>query len=294
MLKKSKLFEQAEATVESDKVVLPSDGDAARGEFEGTKRLKSAKLIAIDKIKPDPNQPRKTFDQEKLQELANSIKEHGVLQPITVEFVQGGVDGFYKIISGERRYQAALTVGLVELPCIVQSNVSSQKRYAQQLIENIQREDLSPIEKATAILEYKEKLGADATWADVERTVGISEMRRKQFIALLNLPETIQKEIVATGRKPAKNQITEKHARALLLLNSFPEKQLELFKLIRTSPEPITGDAAISKAKEIKGKKTVHHFGLTYKDEHDLLQKLQEKVKELKALLAQPSKKKQG
>ena len=285
MSTKSKLLEKAVISVENNRVTLPNDVSVSRAEVEGTKRLKNAKVVQLERIKPDPDQPRKSFDKEKLAELARSIKQHGVLQPITVEFVQDDGDGFYKIISGERRYQASLSLGLEEIPCIVQSNVSQENRYAQQLIENIQREDLSPIEKARAILEYKERLGTEANWADVERTVGIGESRRKQFIALLNLPEGIQKDIVATGRKPAKNQITEKHARALLLLNAFPEKQLELFELIKTSPEPITGDAAISQAKEIKGKKAVHHFSLTYKNERDLLEKLQEKVKELKDLL---------
>ena len=285
MSTKSKLLEKAVISVENNRVTLPNDVSVSRAEVEGTKRLKNAKVVPLERIKPDPDQPRKSFDKEKLAELARSIKQHGVLQPITVEFVQDDGDGFYKIISGERRYQASLSLGLEEIPCIVQSNVSQENRYAQQLIENIQREDLSPIEKARAILEYKERLGTEANWADVERTVGIGESRRKQFIALLNLPENIQKDIVATGRKPSKNQITEKHARALLLLNAFPEKQLELFELIKTSPEPIAGDAAISQAKEIKGKKAVHHFSLTYKNERDLLEKLQEKVKELKDLL---------
>ncbi len=285
MSKKSKLLEQATTSVENNRVALPNDSAVGRAEVEGTKRLKNAKLIPLNRIKPDPDQPRKSFDQEKLTELANSIKEHGVLQPISVDFVQDNGDGFYKIISGERRYQASVSLGLEEIPCIVQSDVSAQKRYAQQLIENIQREDLSPIDKATAILEYKEKMGPEAVWADVERTVGISEKRRKQFISLLNLPDNIQKDIVATGRKPSKNQITEKHARALLLLNSYPEKQLELFELIKSSPDPITGDSAISKAKEIKGKKSIHHFSVAYKNERELLEKLEEKVKELKTLL---------
>jgi ParB family transcriptional regulator, chromosome partitioning protein len=285
MLKKSRLLEQVKTSVDSNRVVLASEPDQARAEFEGTKRLKNAKLIPLAKIKPDPDQPRKTFDQEKLHDLANSIKEHGVLQPISVEFVEDNQGGYYKIISGERRYQASCILKLEEMPCVVQSNVSTQNRYAQQLIENIQREDLSPIEKAVAILEFKERLGPEAVWADVEKTVGISDRRRKQFIQLLELPENIQKEIVATGRRPSKNQITEKHARALLLLNAFPEKQLELFELIKSSEEPLTGDEAINKAKEIKGKKAVHHFSLSYKNERDLLAKLEEKVKELKKML---------
>ena len=126
----------------------------------------------------------------------------------------------------------------------------SQETATQQLIEHPAKTSLKsprhPGIQGTA---------TESNWADVERTVGIGESRRKQFIALLNLPENIQKDIVATGRKPSKNQITEKHARALLLLNAFPEKQLELFELIKTSPEPIAGDAAISQAKKLKAKK---------------------------------------
>ena len=286
--KKSKLFDRVKESVESNNVAFEAskEQDASRAEVEGTKRLRNAKIIPIERIKPDPEQPRKTIDQVRLQELASSIKEHGILQPISVEWVDDSKGGFYKIISGERRYQASLTIGLAEMPCIVQSDINAQKRYAQQLIENLQREDLSPIDKASALLEYKERLGPEATWADVEKTVGIGETRRKQFIGLLNLPETLQKEIVATGRRPAQNQITEKHARALLLLNPFPEKQLDLFKQIKDSKEPITGDEAINKAKEIKGKKALHHFAVSYKNERELLEKLQEKVKELKTLLA--------
>ena len=288
MSKKAKLLDQVKESVESNQQAFEAtkDQEASRSEVEGTKRLRNAKIIPIERIRPDPDQPRKFIDQVRLQELASSIKEHGILQPISVEWVEDPKGGFYKIISGERRYQASLTVGVTEMPCIVQSDINSQKRYAQQLIENLQREDLSPIDKASALLECKERLGAEATWADVEKTVGIGETRRKQFIGLLNLPESLQKEIVATGRRPSQNQITEKHARALLLLNPFPEKQLDLFKQIKDSKESITGDEAIAKAKEIKGKKALHHFAVSYKNERELLEKLQEKVKELKALLA--------
>ncbi len=288
MSKKSKLLDQVKESVESNKIAFEAskDQEASRAEVEGTKRLRNAKIIPIERIKPDPDQPRKTIDPVRLQELASSIKEHGILQPISVEFVEDSGNGFFKIISGERRYQASLSIGLEEMPCIVHSDVNTRKRYAQQLIENLQREDLSPIDKAAALLEYKERLGPESTWADVEKTVGISERRRQQFMALLNLPETLQKEIVATGRRPAQNQITEKHARALLLLNPFPEKQLDLFKQIKESKEPITGDEAINKAKLIKGKKSLHHFAVSYKNERELLEKLQEKVKELKTLLA--------
>jgi ParB family chromosome partitioning protein len=200
-----------------------------------------------------------------------------------VDYIEEGE--YYKIITGERRYQAAKLVHLSAMPCIVLDDVDSKDRYAKQMIENIQREDFTLIDKARALLEYKEMLGDTAPWEEVEKLVGISRRRRQQFLALLNLPENIQKEIVVIGRRPANNQITEKHARALLLLNHLPEKQNELFELIKNAVEPITGDVALEKAKEMQGKKEVHRFSIAYKNERELLQKLEEKVEELKRIL---------
>jgi ParB/RepB/Spo0J family partition protein len=286
--KKNKLLSQVKSSVTSSASPLFDDDASStlsRAQITGTKRLRNAKLIDIDKITPDPEQPRKTFDQDALNELADSIREHGILQPINVEFFETDDGGSYKLISGERRYQASKLVGLKEMPCIVHEQVSSQDRFARQLIENIQREDLSPIEKALALLDYKEKLGEDTTWEGVEKLVGISTRRRQQYIKLLDLPENLQKEIVATGRKKAINQITEKHARALLLLNNMPEKQLELFEAIKTAKDPISGDEAVSRAKEYKGKKEVHRFSVTYRTETELLTYLEEKINQLKFVL---------
>lgn len=287
MSKKTQLLDQIKSSVD-DRVLMQdtTDNTISRAQMEGTKRFKNAKIISIDRIKPDPDQPRQTFDPEKLKELADSIKEHGILQPITVEFIEDSGNGYYKIITGGRRYQAAKMNRLLEMPCVVLDKVSANDRFAKQIIENIQREDLSPIEKALALLEYKEKIGPDAIWADVEKVVGISDRRRKQYIKLLELPENIQKEIVAIGKKPSRNQITEKHARALLLLNNMPEKQLELFKTIKSSKEPVTGDEAIQKAQEIRGKANIHKFAINYRTERELLEKLKEKVKELEELLS--------
>jgi ParB family transcriptional regulator, chromosome partitioning protein len=285
MSKKDKLLKQVKSSVDANQLALDSsikETGTSRAEVEGTKRLRNARLINITRIKPDPDQPRKTFDQESLNELADSIREHGILQPITVEFVETDEGGYFKIISGERRYQASKIVGLKEMPCITFSDVSANDRYARQLIENIQREDLSPIEKAVALISYKDRLGKNAVWSDVEKVVGISDRRRKQFIALLNLPENIQKEIVAIGKRPAKNQVTEKHARALLLLNDQPEKQLDLFQSIKSKKTPITGDDAIAMAREAKGKSIYHSFTVKYLTEKELLEILEKKIKKLK------------
>ena len=286
-MSKKQLLEKVKSSVGHKETAFDSsiENERDRSRVEGTKRLKNAKLIEITKIKPDPEQPRKDINQDRLEELANSIKEHGVLQPITVDFVGDTDGGFYKIITGERRFKAARMVNLKEMPCIVQDDVTDKNRYAQQLIENIQREDLSPIDKAIALCDYKERLGSKAVWAEVEKIVGISEQRRKQFVSLLKLPENIQKHIVAIGRKRAKNLITEKHARALLLLNSLEKKQQDLFEEIKTTKKPLTGDQAIERAKELSGKKGIHRFSVSYLTEKELLETLEAEVKELRKRL---------
>ncbi|TDI85671.1 MAG: ParB/RepB/Spo0J family partition protein, partial [Caldithrix sp.] len=100
----------AEEPIQEDHIV-----ESKRGQYEGTTRLKGARKIPLNKIKPDPNQPRTTFDEESLSELANSIKQHGVLEPITVEYIQ--TEGYFKIISGERRYRASQLSELTQMPC---------------------------------------------------------------------------------------------------------------------------------------------------------------------------------
>jgi len=237
------------------------------------KRMKSAKWIPIKKLTPDPNQPRKSFIDASLKEMALSISQYGVRQPIVVEHDKDA--DHYRIVSGERRYRASKIAGIDELPCIIQEKAENALRYAQQLVENIHREDFCPIDKAKAMLEYKKLLG-EVIWSEVEKQLGISESRRKQFIALLNLPQKIQQEIVSIDRKPSKNQITEKHARALLALKKDPEKQNELFDLIKNNPEPISGDEAIKKAKQMQGKETFNSFKIEYTDEQDLLIKLKQ------------------
>jgi len=291
MSKKDKLLSRVRENIEDGEVTyetpremlgLPADAEKSRSEIDGTKRIRNAREIPVGMIRPDPDQPRKTFDADALGELADSIREHGILQPITVEYVEEDGAGYYKIISGERRYQAAKTAGLEMIPCLTHSDVSSADRFARQLIENLQREDLSPIEKAMSLVDYKNRLGEDAVWADVERKIGLSDRRRKQFVSLLNLPENIQREIVVTGRRPAQNQITEKHARALLMLNDQPEKQLDFFNSLKQSETSISGDEAIEKARELKGKKTLLRFSVTYETDLDLLKILQAKIKEIK------------
>jgi ParB family transcriptional regulator, chromosome partitioning protein len=243
----------------------------------GTKRMKSAKWILIDHIHPDLSQPRKYFDDVSVKELSESIHKYGVRQPIVVELD----NGFYRIVSGERRYRASKRIGRKDMPCIVQENADPALRFAQQLVENIHREDLSPIDKARAIINYKELLGKDVPWGVVEKKLNISESRRKQFVSLLNLPDSIQREIVSIGKRPSKNQVTEKHARALLLLNDLPAKQVELFDRIKNGTS-LSGDESINLAKKMRGKKTTLVLRIPYQSEEELIKKLKQALSDLK------------
>jgi ParB family chromosome partitioning protein len=242
-----------------------------------TKGLKGARVIDIEKIQPDPHQPRKSLSEDSLKELAESIKAHGILQPVSVEHIPN--DGLYKIIAGERRFQAAKLAGLTEIPCVVLEEVATNRRKAIQLVENLQREDLSPVDKARGILEFKELVGS---WEEVDRLTGLSPRRRQQFTALLKLPDEIQKDIISSGRRPAKAEITEKHARALLALRKEPERQKELFELMTHSKKPLTGDEAVLKAREFKGEPVQRVLSIRYTSEEDLIHKLETELRKLK------------
>jgi ParB family chromosome partitioning protein len=241
------------------------------------RRIKNAKWIPISQITPDPDQPRKNYNNNTLQELASSITEYGIRQPIIVEQDQDN----FRIVSGERRYRAAKIARQEEIPCIIQENTENTLRYAQQLVENLHREDFSPIDKARALIEYKQLLGKNKPWAAVEKKLGISETRRKQFVALLNLPAFLQEQIVSLGNKPSQNQLTEKHARALLLLKKMPEEQKKLYQQI-TAGSNIPGDQAIRIAREIKGQPTTQILKISYASKEELIKKLEEKLKELR------------
>jgi ParB family chromosome partitioning protein len=286
MSKKNKLLEQIKTNIESDvheREDRPrSSRSVASGTGEHIRRVRNAKWIPLERIQPDPDQPRKRFTPESLDELAQSIRHYGILQPLNVDYVEQEGEGYYRIISGERRYHAARLAGLDEVPCLIRDGVTDETRYAQQLIENIQREDLSPVEKAVALLEYKKRMGEQSVWADVEKQVGLSTRRRQQYLALLNLPEPIQAEIVSASQQSDGNPITEKHARALLLLNQHPRRQQKLLNTIKTADKPITGDDALKMAREQKGGSQLHKLTISYRDEQDLMEKLEQKLNDLK------------
>lgn len=167
--------------------------------------------VDIDLIKPNEDQARKEFDETSLNELGESIKNYGVIQPIIVRKVENG----YEIIAGERRWRASKGAGLKEIPCIVK-DVEELEATKLSLIENLQREDLNPIEEAIAYKSLMEKY--NFTQEDVSKVVGKSRSYIANSIRLLNLDETIKKQI-------AEGKISSGHGRALL---SIDDKKTQL------------------------------------------------------------------
>lgn len=148
----------------------------------------SVKYISVLDIKPNVNQPRKTFNKDKIKDLAASIKEHGIIQPIVVRTSDKG----YEIVAGERRWRAALEAELKEVPCIVRE-LDDEENMLLAIIENMQREDLNPIEEAEGINRMIKTFGM--TQEQVSRSVGKSRPYITNSLRLLKLPEYVTKEI---------------------------------------------------------------------------------------------------
>lgn len=163
------------------------------------------KEIEIEKILPNPNQPRETMSIESLRELSESIKQKGILQPILVR----PKDDKYEIVAGERRYQSAKIAGLSKIPAII-LNISEQEAYEISLIENLQREDLNPIEKAKAFQNYIDKY--NVTHEELANKLNISRAEITNLLRLLQLPLEIQEEV-------RRGSLTYGHARALLSID---------------------------------------------------------------------------
>lgn len=159
-------------------------------------------LISINKIKPNKDQPRKYFDNEKIMELAESIKQHGLIQPLVVK----KDNEFYSIIAGERRWRAAKLAGVKELPTIIM-DLSDEKLLEISLIENIQREDLNPIEEGKAYQRLLEDF--KLTQEDLAMKIGKSRTAISNTIRLLNLDERVQNYII-------EGILTEGHGRSIL------------------------------------------------------------------------------
>jgi ParB family chromosome partitioning protein len=180
-----------------DALLSGTDADETRVEGNGEIRL------PLEKIRANPNQPRKVFEEEALNELAASIREHGVIQPIIVE---AEANGTYMIIAGERRTRAAKMAGLREIPAVVR-NYSAERRLEVALIENVQRSDLNPVEESQAYRKLMEITGLSQE--DVAARVGKNRSTVANALRLLKLPEAMQNALGAGSMTPG-------HARAIL------------------------------------------------------------------------------
>ena len=185
-----------------------------------TEREKDVKIIKITQIEPNKTQPRSDFDEEKLNSLADSILEYGVLQPIVVKL---NSNGFYTIIAGERRWRAARIAKLKEIPAIVKSfDEKSEKEVA--LIENLQRENLNAVEEAVGIKELMDVYGL--TQEEISKKIGKSRSAVANSVRLLNLPDRI-KAFIKDG------VLSMGHARSILALENENLMNLVAEKIIQ-------------------------------------------------------------
>lgn len=212
-------------------------------------------MISITDIQKNPYQPRKEFDREKLDELAQSIKENGVIQPIIVR--QSPVIG-YEILAGERRYRASLLAGLRSIPAVIKQ-LSDQEMMVQSIIENLQRENLNPIEEARA---YESLVEKGFTHAEIADKMGKSRPYISNSIRLLSLPDTILSEV-------ENGKLSQAHARSLVGLNK--EQQDYFFQRIIEEDISVRKlEALLTEKKQKKLQKNDHFI----QNEEEQLKKL--------------------
>lgn len=176
------------------------------------------KQLPIEKVVPNPDQPRKEFDESSLKELAESIKQHGIIQPIVV--TPSG-DKF-RIVAGERRYRASKIAGLTKLPAIIRNHKELEELEIA-LVENVQRVDLSPLEQALSIVRLRDQFSL--TPKQISDKLGKAETTISNIVRLLQLPKQAVEAL-------QKSRITEGHARAILALKNDEKTQIELLNTI--------------------------------------------------------------
>lgn len=183
--------------------------------------------VEVEKINPNPYQPRRDFNEERLRDLAESIRQYGVLQPLTVTRKEqakddGGIKVEYELIAGERRHRASKIAGLSQVPVIIRSaEENNQVKLELAIIENLQREDLNPIERAEAFDQLATKF--DFTHREIAEKIGKSREYVSNSMRLLKLPDKIKNAIIS-------GKMTEGHARPIMMLRDKPEEQETLFK----------------------------------------------------------------
>ena len=196
--------------------------------------------IKIIDIEPNKNQPRKKFEAESLDELSESIKRYGVIQPILVS----KKENYFEIVAGERRWRASKKAGLTEMPCIIVDE-DERKNKEIALIENIQRQDLNPIEKARGFKQLMEEYGI--TQMQLSEIIGISRSAVANTVRILNLDERVI-ELALNG------ELTEGHCRSLMSFTD-PEKQYEMaLQIIKSGDSVRDIERKVKNSKQLKKK----------------------------------------
>ena len=190
--------------------------------------------IDVERIVPNPYQPRKDFSEEGLKSLAESIRQYGVLQPLVVSRSEvekpDGLESVYELIAGERRLRASRLAGLRQIPVVIRQGDSNLTKLELAIIENLQREDLNAIDRAKALQKLIDEFGI--SHAECAAKIGKSREYVSNSLRLLSLPEHMQSAIVA-------REINEGHARPLMALNDRPEERETLFKEIILKKLPV-------------------------------------------------------
>ncbi|HSX15487.1 MAG TPA: ParB/RepB/Spo0J family partition protein [Candidatus Saccharimonadales bacterium] len=194
--------------------LIPQNFDTAALVEDGERIQK----IAVETLSPNPDQPRRVFDEGALAEMADSIREFGIIQPLVVSPEGAG----YHIIAGERRWRAAKLAGLKTVPAVVRTT-KEQERLELAILENVQRVDLSPLEQAISIERLHQQFNMN--YGDVAKRLGKAETTVHNIVRLLQLP-------IEASNALEKGDISEGHARQILALKDSPEAQTELLKLI--------------------------------------------------------------
>ncbi|MBQ3407835.1 MAG: ParB/RepB/Spo0J family partition protein [Clostridia bacterium] len=206
---------------------------------EASQQIEDSEIIhkiKISEIEPNKNQPRRTFNSESIDELSESIKKYGVIQPIIVT----KKENFYEIIAGERRWRASKKAGLTELPCIIRED-EERKNKEIALIENIQREDLNPIEKARSFRTLMDEYGM--TQQELAQTIGISRSALANTVRLLNLDPRVT-ELALEGK------LTEGHCRSLIGIENGDKQYAMAIQIIEN------GDSVREIERKVKNKKS--------------------------------------
>ncbi len=221
------------AMAQIDREILGKTAD------DGVYALEEAKTVPIARVQSDPDQPRKHFDEAKLGELAESIREHGLLDPLKVQYIRNGE--YFLLIDGERRLRAARMVGLARVPVLIRDPDRDQ-RFVQQLIENLQREDLNDVERGLALARLKTLTGV--SWQRVAEMVGLTKRRVLQLERLADAPPELQRDIT-------EGRLTEKHARALAPL---PAETLQAARAV-VLEQRVSGDEALALAERLRAER---------------------------------------